>query len=120
MEKTPKIFDSEFRFLQVLWEKEPVNSTQLVQVCRERLGWSKATTYTVIRRLSERGVVVNEHAMVRALVTKEQAEEAEIDELVNRTFGGSIPQFLAAFTKKKNLSREEIDAIQKMIDEYKM
>lgn len=118
--ETPKIFDSEFRFLQILWEKEPVNSTQLVQECREKLGWSKATTYTVIRRLSQRGVVANENAIVRALVTRDQVEEAQIDELVERTFGGSIPQFLAAFTKKRDLTREEIDAIQKMIDEYRV
>ncbi len=116
--KAPKIFESEFRFMQVLWEAEPINSTKLVQQCREKLGWSKATTYTVIRRLSERGVVVNENAVVRSLVTREEVQEAEIDELVDRTFGGSIPQFLAAFTKKKKLKAEEVELIRKMIDDY--
>ena len=115
----PKIFESEFRFMQVLWEKEPINSTELVKECKERLGWSKATTYTVIRRLSERGAVVNENAMVHSLVTMEEVQEAEIDELVDRTFGGSVPQFLAAFSRKKNLSEEEIGLIQKMINDYK-
>ena len=70
----PKIFESEYRFCLILWDNEPVNSTKLVELCREQLGWSKATTYTVIRRLSERGVVKNENAMVTALVSKEQAQ----------------------------------------------
>lgn len=117
--ETPKVFESEYRFMQILWEKEPINSTQLVVLCKERLGWSKATTYTVIRRLSERGVVVNENTMVRSLITKEQVQCAEIEELVERTFEGSLPQFIAAFTRQKKLGNEEIAALQKMIDEYK-
>lgn len=117
--ETPKVFESEFRFMQILWDNEPINSTKLVQECKEKLGWSKATTYTVIRRLSERGVVENENATVRALYTREQIQEAELDEFVDRTFGGSIPQFLAAFTRRKKLSPGEIEQIQKMIDEYK-
>lgn len=116
---TPKIFESEYRFMQILWEHEPVNSTQLVQLCKEGLGWSKATTYTVIRRLAERGALVNENTIVRSLVRKEEVQEAEIDELVERTFGGSLPQFIAAFTRKKKLGNEEIAMLQQMIDEYK-
>lgn len=117
--ETPKVFESEFRFMQILWEREPINSTKLVQECKEKLGWSKATTYTVIRRLAERGVVENENATVRALYTREEIQAAELDEFVDRTFGGSVPQFLAAFTKRKKLSPEEIEQIQKMIDDYK-
>ncbi len=116
---TPKIFESEYRFMQILWEHEPVNSTKLVQLCKESLGWSKATCYTVIRRLSERGAVVNEDTIVRSLVAKEEVQEAEIDELVERTFGGSLPQFIAAFTRKKKLGDKEIELLQQMIDEYK-
>lgn len=118
MGNTPKIFESEYRFLQILWEHEPVGSTQLVKLCRETLEWSKATTYTVIRRLSERGVVRNENATVTSLVSKDEVQEAEIDELVERTFGGSIPQFVAAFTRKENLSREDIAQIRQMLDAY--
>ena len=81
---TPKIFESEYRFCLILWEHEPVNSTELVHLCKQQLGWSKATTYTVIRRLSERGVVKNENATVTSLISKEEAQAAEIDELVDR------------------------------------
>lgn len=116
---TPKVFESEYRFCQILWEVEPVNSTQLVKLCKERLGWTKGTTYTVIRRLSERGVVKNENATVSSLVTKEEVQMAEFDELVEKTFDGSLPQFISAFTKYKKLSKKEAEEIQRMIDRFK-
>ncbi len=115
----PKVFESEYRFCQILWEQEPVNSTQLVKLCRQRLGWSKGTTYTVIRRLAQRGVLKNENATVTALVSKEEVQMAEFDELVEKTFDGSLPQFIAAFAKHKKLSPSEISSIQHMIDDYK-
>lgn len=115
----PKVFESEYRFCQILWEQEPINSTQLVKLCRQRLGWSKGTTYTVIRRLSQRGVLKNENATVTALVSKEEVQMAEFDELVEKTFDGSLPQFIAAFAKHKKLSQSEISSIQRMIDDYK-
>ena len=115
----PKIFDSEYRFCLILWDHEPVNSTVLVQLCKNQLGWSKATTYTVIRRLAERGVLKNEHAVVSSLISKEDVQIAEMDEFVQKTFGGSLPAFIAAFSKCKRLSNEEIDQLQQMIDSYK-
>ena len=114
---TPKIFESEYRFCQILWEREPVKSTELVKLCKEKLGWSKATTYTVIKRLSERGVVKSEDAVVTSLVSREEAENARIDELVEDTFGGSLPAFVAAFSRHKKLSAEEADALRKLIEE---
>ena len=81
----PQIFESEYRFCLILWEHEPVNSTRLVHLCQEKLGWSKATTYTVIRRLSQRGVVKNENAVVTSLVSKEQVQQSQIDQLVDKT-----------------------------------
>ena len=93
---TPKIFESEYRFCLILWEHEPVGSTQLAKLCNEKLGWSKATTYTVIKRLSQRGVVKNENAIVTSLVSKDEVQAAEIDELVEKTFEGSVPAFIAA------------------------
>lgn len=114
----PKIFESEYRFMQILWENEPVNSTQLVALCKEKLDWSKATTYTVIRRLSERGVVLNENTIVRSLVTREEVQDTELSELVEKTFGGSIPQLLAAFTRKTKLKKEDVEALKKMIEDY--
>ncbi|MBE5941207.1 MAG: BlaI/MecI/CopY family transcriptional regulator [Lachnospiraceae bacterium] len=116
--ETPKIYESEYRFCLILWKHEPVKSTELVKLCEEELGWKKATTYTVIKRLSERGIVKSENAVVTSLVSKQEAQVAEIDELVERTFEGSLPAFIAAFSKSKKLSREEIDEIRNMIDSY--
>ena len=112
----PKIFESEYRFCCILWEHQPVNSTELVRLCKEGLGWSKATTYTVIRRLSERGVVRNENAVVTALVSREEAEIAGIDELVESRFGGSLPSFVAALSRKSRLSPEQAAEIMRIID----
>ena len=116
--ETPKIFESEYRFCLILWEQEPVNSTRLVELCRDRLGWSKATTYTVIRRLSERGVLKNENATVTSLISKEQAQQSRLQEMMEETFEGSVPAFLAAFSKSKKLSRQEVAQLQSMIDDY--
>ena len=115
---TPKIFESEFRFCCILWEYEPINSTKLVALCKEELGWSKATTYTVIKRLSERGVVKNENAVVSSLVSRQEAEEARLNELVEDTFSGSIPAFIAAFSRSKKLKKDELLQLQEMIDSY--
>lgn len=115
----PKVFESEYRFCLILWEHEPVNSTHLAALCKEQLGWSKATTYTVIRRLAERGVLKNENATVTSLVSKEQVQEAELEEFVEKTFEGSIPAFIAVFANSKKLSPEEILQLQEMIDNYK-
>ena len=116
--ETPKIFESEYRFCLILWEHEPVNSTKLVQLAKESLGWSKATTYTVIRRLSERGVVKNENAVVTALISKEEAQKSRLDEMVEETFEGSMPAFIAAFSKSKRLSKEEVEQLRQLIDSY--
>ena len=114
----PKIFESEYRFCLILWEHEPVNSTRLAALCKEQLGWSKATTYTVIRRLGERGVLRNENATVTSLVSKEQAQESRLEEMVEETFQGSIPAFIAAFSHSKKLSRADVEQLRKLIDEF--
>ena len=113
-----KIFESEYRFCLIMWEHEPINSTCLVKLCKEKLGWSKATTYTVIRRLGERGVLVNENAVVRTLVSKEEAQASRVEEMMEETFQGNLPAFLAAFTRSKKLTRQEIDQLKAMIDSY--
>lgn len=116
---TPKIFESEYRFCLILWENEPVKSSQLVELCKEQLGWKPTTTYTVIKRLSERGVLKNENTLVTSLVTKEQVQASEIEEMVEKTFEGSLPAFVAAFTKHQKMSEKEIDAVQQMIDKFR-
>ena len=113
---TPKIFESEYRFCLILWENEPVSSRELSRLCAERLGWSKTTTYTVIKRLSDRGVLKNENTIVTSLISKEEAQASEIDELVEKKFEGSLPAFVAAFGSRKRLSAKEIDELQKLID----
>lgn len=115
----PKIFESEYRFCLILWEQEPVKSSELVRLCQERLGWKPTTTYTVIKRLSERGVVKNENSVVTALVSREQVQAAEIEELVEKKFGGSLPAFVAAFTKHGRITEKEIDQVQRMIDRFR-
>ena len=115
---TPKIFESEYRFCLIMWENEPVNSTELVKLCKNQLGWSKATTYTVIRRLAERGVLKNENAMVTSLVSKEEAQASRLNEMVEETFEGSMPAFIAAFSRSKKLSRREVDQLKQLIDSF--
>ena len=116
---TPKIFESEYRFCLILWERSPVPSRELVKLAREKLGWAPTTTYTVLKRLSERGVLKNERSVVTALVTKEEAEAARIDELVEKTFEGSLPAFVAAFTRRKDMTDAEIEEISRMIENYR-
>ena len=117
--ETPKVFESEYRFCLILWENEPIKSRELVNLCREQLGWKPTTTYTVIKRLSERGVLKNENSVVSALVTKDEIQAAEINEMVEKTFEGSLPAFIAAFTKHQKITDEELDAVQAMIDHYR-
>ena len=115
----PKIFESEYRFCLILWEHEPVQSSELVRLCKEQLGWKPTTTYTVIKRLSERGVLKNENTIVSSIVSKDEAQASEINEMLEKTFEGSLPAFIAAFTKHRKLSPDEIDEVQSMIDRYR-
>ena len=108
---TPKVFESEYRFCLILWENEPIGSADLAKLCNEKLGWSRTTTYTVIKRLSERGVVVNENAIVRSLVSKD-----EIEELIQKRFDNSLPAFVAAFAKTAKLTDKELAEIKALIE----
>ena len=112
----PKIFESEYRFCLILWEHEPVTAVELVKLCQEQLGWKRTTTYTVIKRLGERGVLKNEGGTVTSLVSKEAAQAFEIDELVEKKFEGSLPAFVAAFARRQDISEQELDEVQRMID----
>ena len=116
----PKVFESEYRFLEILWEREPVNSSELVRLCNERLEWKKSTTYTVIKRLSERGVVKSEQAVVTALYSREQLMVAESRAFVEKNFGGNLPQFVAAFAKGGKLKKKEIEELKQLINEMEV
>ena len=112
----PKIPESEYRFCLIMWEHEPITATEMVKLCQEQLGWKRTTTYTVIKRLGERGVLKLENGIVTSLVSKEAAEASEIEDLVEKKFGGSLPAFVAAFTKHQNVSEKDLDELQRMID----
>ena len=112
----PKIHEGEYRFCLIMWEHEPVTGVELVKLCQDQLGWKKSTTYTVIKRLSERGVLQNNNGTITSLVSKDEAQAYEIGELVEKKFEGSLPAFVAAFTKHQKISEEELDEVQRMID----
>ena len=114
--ETQKIFESEYRFCLILWEHEPIKSTELAKLCKEKLDWSKTTTYTVIKRLSDRGVIQNENTVVTSLVSKEEAQRSELDEMVEKKFEGSLPAFIAAFGRRQALSDAEIEEIRRIIE----
>ena len=116
--ETPKVFESEYRFCLILWEHEPIKSSELVSLCREQLGWKPTTTYTVIKRLSERGVLKNENTIVSSLISKEDAQSSRLEEMVEETFEGSMPAFIAAFSRSKKLTKSEVDQLQALIDSF--
>jgi len=113
---TPKIHESEYRFCLILWEHAPVTAVELVKLCEQQLGWKRTTTYTVIKRLGDRGVLKNENGTVTPLVSRDQAQAYEIDELVEKRFAGSLPAFIAAFARRRDVSDAELDELQRMID----
>ena len=112
-----KLFDAEYRFLSVIWENEPVNSTELSRICLDRLGWKKSTTFNMIRKLSERGFIQNVNATVTSIVKKEQVAKYETETVIEKNFGGSLPAFIAAFLDGRKITAEEAAQVKKMIDE---
>lgn len=113
---TPKIHESEYRLCLILWEQEPITAVELAKLCLQQLGWKRTTTYTVIKRLCDRGVLTNNNGTVTSLVSKEEAQAGEIDQLVQSKFEGSLPAFIAAFTRRQKLSKAELDKVQQMIN----
>lgn len=111
--------ESEYRFMQVVWDAAPVSSGRLVELCGERLGWKKSTTYTVLKKLCEKGLVENADAVVRVRVPREAVTAQAADAFVGRTFGGSLPGFLAAFMSGKRLTAGEAEALKRLIDEHR-
>ena len=114
--ETPKIFESDYRFCLILWAHEPISASSLAKLCLDQLGWKRTTTYTVIKRLADRGVLSNDNSMIVSLITKEQVQASDINELVDKRFGGSVPTFIAAFAKHQDLSDADLDEMQRMID----
>ncbi len=113
--ETPKIFESEYRFCLILWQNEPVSCSQISGICKEKLGWSRTTTYTVIKRLCERGVLKKDGSTVYSLYSKEQIQINEMDELLEKTFEGSLPSFIAAFAKRQKLSKKDYEELKRLL-----
>lgn len=114
--ETPKVFESEYRFCLIMWENEATTMSALAKACKEKIGWSRTTTYTVIRRLEERGILKREGSSVVPLYTKEQIQVSEVNELIEKKFENNLPAFIAAFTKTKKLNEKEIAEIMKIIE----
>ena len=113
--KKVQLAEGELRFAELIWEREPLSSGDLVKLCADRFGWKKSTTYTVIKRLTERGVVKTENAVVTALVSRDEVQRAESRAFVERNFSGSLPGFLTAFVGGRGLSAEEAEELRRMI-----
>ncbi len=113
---TPKVFESEYRFCLILWENEPITSANLAKLCKKKLDWSRTTTYTVIKRLVERRVLKNENSLITSLVSKDEIQAAEINELVEKKFEGSLPAFISAFTRHTHLTKDEKAELRSLIE----
>ncbi|KUO51179.1 MAG: BlaI/MecI/CopY family transcriptional regulator [Desulfitibacter sp. BRH_c19] len=111
-----KLFDAEYRFASLIWDNEPINSTKLVKLSLDKLGWKKSTTYTVLRKLCERGILKNEDATVSAIVKKEDAQKYESRAMIENTFDGSLPQFLTAFLDEKKITEKEAEELKRIIE----
>lgn len=114
-----KLCESEYRFASIVWDNEPIGSGDLVKVCEQQLGWKKSTTYTVLKKLCERKVLKNENAVVTSLIRQEQVQKYESEQFMDKTFGGSLPQFITAFMNDKRLSKQQADELKKLIDSYR-
>lgn len=112
-----KLCESDYRFMSVVWDCAPVSSGALVRLCQDRLGWKKSTTYTVLKKLAEKGFLKNENSTVSALIPREEVQIFESGYVVDKAFGGSLPAFVAAFTRGRSLTAAEADELQRLIDE---
>ena len=109
----------EYRFMSIIWDNEPVSSTLLVQKCAEQFEWKKSTTYTMLKRLQEKGFVENNNSVVTSLVSQSEVMARESENIVSETFKGSLPSFIAAFLGGKTISEEEAEELKKLIDSYR-
>ena len=117
--KPLKLCESDYRFMTVIWDHEPVQSGKLVELCSQQLGWKKPTTYTTLKKLCQRGLAKNENTVVTALVPREQVQAYASEHFVEHTFSGSLPGFLAAFLGNKTLSDREAEELKRLIDAHR-
>ena len=116
MDNLLKLYDAEYKFMSIVWAREPINSTELTRICEKELGWKKPTTYTMIKKLCERGIMKNEKATVTTLIAREDVQKYEADVFIDKVFDGSVPSFITSFLQDKTLSEDEAQKIKAMID----
>lgn len=114
-----KLCESDYRFMTVIWDNEPVASGQLVELCRQQLGWKKATTYTTLKKLSDKGFAQNVDTIVTSLVPRKDVQAYASEHFVEHTFRGSLPQFLVSFLGGKTISEEEAEELKRLIDQHR-
>lgn len=114
-----KLFDAEFKFMCILWDAEPLTTRRLIEICQEKLGWKRTTTYTVIRKLSDRGIIKNENSIVSSIVKRKLVQKYESEVVIEKAFDGSLPKFIAAFLDEKTLSDDEAEELKRLIDRHK-
>lgn len=112
-----KIAYGEYRFAELVWEHEPVSSMELAKLAYDSLGWKKSTSYTVLKKLCDRGILSNVNATVTSLVTRQEIQRQESEDILRKSFNNSLPVFLTAFLSDKKLGKEEAEAIRRLIDE---
>lgn len=110
----------ESRFADIVWQNEPLTTKELVSLCEKELNWKRTTTYTVLKKLSERGLFQTENSMVTAKLSREEFYSIQSEKFVEETFEGSLPAFLAAFTKRKKLTQKEVSELRRLVDEYEV
>ena len=111
-----KLCESDYKFMSIIWENEPIRSGKLVELCASRLNWKKSTTYTMIKKLSEKGLLKNENGTVVSLISQKNVQSFESEYVVNNKFGGSLPAFIASFMRTKKLTEKEAEEIRHLID----
>ncbi len=114
-----KLCESDYRFMTVIWDNEPIPSGKLVELCKEKLGWKKPTTYTTLKKLCEKGFAKNENTVVSALIPRNEVQTYASEHFVEHTFDGSLPKFLVSFLGGKKLSDQEAEELKKLIEEHK-
>ena len=113
-----KLGEMEQKFADIIWENAPIGSRELTQLCEKAFAWKRTTSYTMLKRLCDRGLFVNDGGTVSVLISKDEFQAAQGEQFINETFDGSLPRFLAAFSRRKKLSDKEILELKKLIDTY--
>lgn len=117
--KEYKLAETESKFADIIWEHEPITSPELVKLCEEQFDWKKSTTYTMLKKLCNKGIFQNEKTIVTSLISKEEFISIQSRNFVQNSFGGSLPKFITAFMGNKKLTKKQVEDIKQLIDNYK-